>query len=104
MTSVNLYSTFVLSFRTGGNKMKSLQNFLLLFFISIILISCTKNNDNISSSVNNSDMVYVCTGPYAKAYHKDKDCKGLTNCSKEIKTISLNETQQMKRYSCRYCN
>ena len=29
--------------------------------------------------------VFVCTGPYAYAYHSKSDCPGLSNCSGEIK-------------------
>lgn len=34
-------------------------------------LSCGSRNSD------KSDIVYICTGPKAKVYHKYKDCRGL---------------------------
>lgn len=47
--------------------------------------------------------VYICTGQYAKAYHKNKNCSGLGNCKAEIKQVSLEEAKRKGRTPCRRC-
>ena len=36
-----------------------------------------------------SQVVYVCIGPYAYAYHSRSDCPGLGNCKGEIRYTCL---------------
>lgn len=40
------------------------------------------------------DNVYICTGPHARRYHKSATCKGLRNCSCEIKQVSLEKAKK----------
>lgn len=54
-------------------------------------------SDNVESSV------YICTGQYAKAYHKNKNCRGLGNCRGDIKQVSIEETMRMGRIPCESC-
>ena len=53
--------------------------------------------DNVESSV------YICTGQYAKAYHKSRNCRGLGNCRGDIKQVSIEEAKRMGRTPCGYC-
>lgn len=50
-----------------------------------------------------SEKVYICTGPQSKVYHKSDDCYGLTNCSGEIKRVTLSEAEDMGRRPCEIC-
>lgn len=54
-------------------------------------------DDNVESSV------YICTGQYAKAYHKSRNCRGLGNCRGDIKQVSIEEAKRMGRTPCGYC-
>lgn len=47
--------------------------------------------------------VYICTSKGAKVYHRYKDCKGLSRCSKQIKTVSVEQAKRMGRRECRIC-
>lgn len=47
-------------------------------------------------------MVYICTGPNAKVFHRYKDCKGLDRCSGDIISISLDEIIDYRR-PCKIC-
>lgn len=49
------------------------------------------------------DSVYVCTGPHARRYHKFASCKGLRNCSREIKKISLEQAKKLHKTPCHIC-
>lgn len=49
------------------------------------------------------DNVYVCTGPHARRYHKSASCKGLHNCSREIKKISLEQAKKLHKTPCHIC-
>lgn len=48
-------------------------------------------------------MVYICTGPQSKRYHKTPDCRGLRSCSKEIKEVTLEYAKKIGRTPCGYC-
>lgn len=51
----------------------------------------------------NSDMVYVCTGKYSKAYHCTTHCKGLDNCSGDIVKMDKQTAQRCNRHPCGFC-
>lgn len=57
----------------------------------------------VSVSYAQSKTVYVCTGPSAKTYHSTSECRGLSRCSKEVKSVTLEKAQKMQRRSCRVC-
>ena len=51
----------------------------------------------------NSNTVYICTGPQSKRYHKTADCRGLRSCSKEIRKVTLEYAKKIGRTPCGYC-
>ena len=60
--------------------------------------------DDCCESDNVENMVYICTGQYAKAYHRNKNCSGLGNCKGEIKQVSLEDAKRKGRTPCgKYC-
>lgn len=49
-------------------------------------------------------LVYVCTGQYADAFHVDRDCDGLWNCSGEIIIVDVaTAVVDMERHPCHFC-
>ncbi len=52
---------------------------------------------------NLENTVYICTGQYATAYHRNKNCSGLGNCKGEIKQVSLEYAKQKRRTPCKTC-
>lgn len=46
---------------------------------------------NLSSDL---DKVYICVSKTATKYHKSPRCKGLVECTHEIRKVSLKEAQQ----------
>ena len=51
-----------------------------------------------------SQIVYVCTGSYAYAYHSNSSCAGLNNCKGEIKYTNENyAAYTLKRVPCCLC-
>ncbi len=84
---------------------------LVLIFISFGLSLFGKGNSSIkeidtikthdSFESQNSQIVYICTGPYAYAYHSRSDCPGLNNCKGEI--ISTDISTAVNRYSRKPC-
>lgn len=50
-----------------------------------------------------SDGVYICTGPQSRRYHKSASCKGLRNCSREIKQVTLEQAKKLHKTPCRIC-
>lgn len=48
--------------------------------------------------------VWICTGPYAYAYHEDPDCWQLDNCSEDIEEVTLWEAENdYSREPCSEC-
>lgn len=54
------------------------------------------------TSLSKADIVYICTGPKAKVYHRSKHCGGLNNCSGTVKAVRLSEVSGHRR-PCRKC-
>lgn len=73
----------------------------IFIFYTIILIPNNKNNIYYTHNLLNT--VYICTGPKAKAYHSTLNCRGLSKCSSDIKTITLTEAKKIKRRACKIC-
>lgn len=77
---------------------------LLLAFISLTF----KYLDNQSYAHTDKDVVqgkynvYICTGN-SKIFHKTKKCKGLKRCSKEIKSVTIEQAKRMGRRECMMC-
>ena len=53
-----------------------------------------------NSGFNANSDVYVCKGKYAKKYHFDKDCRGLSNCKAAIVSMELQEAKDLGRTLC----
>jgi hypothetical protein len=51
-----------------------------------------------SSKINTT--VFICKGKYSKKYHYKKNCRGLSNCSTQIFTVTLEEAKRIKRTLC----
>lgn len=57
----------------------------------------------VNSTEGEAQMVYICTGPQSKVYHKTDDCKGLRSCSKDVKKVTLDKAKSMNRRACKWC-
>jgi hypothetical protein len=76
-----------------------MKRFLMLLALCMPL-AYTSNTHSTSSE---AQLVYICTGPQSKVYHKHSNCKGLRNCSKDIKQITLDKAKSMNRRACKLC-
>lgn len=47
--------------------------------------------------------VYLCMGPKGSAYHLTPNCRGLKNCSTQLKKMSEKEAVSKGRHACRFC-
>lgn len=70
-----------------------MRYYILIFILSIILSSCATSNKR----------VYICTGPYSRAYHKNSECIGLSRCSGDIEGITEDEAIDEGRHKCHFC-
>lgn len=73
----------------------------------LVIPPITTNNFTPSGSITTvhvllEDEVYICTGKYAKTYHR-KICGGAKNCKAEIEKVSKAEAEEMKRTPCGTC-
>lgn len=78
------------------NKLINKTFFTVLILLTNLLVinaqEIASNTDYFHPSVeinevsNNNQIVYVCSGQYAYAYHSIKDCHGLNNCKGDILT------------------
>lgn len=51
----------------------------------------------------NNTIVYYCTGPNAKKYHRSSNCKGLRKCSCSIVKCSKSEAEKKGFKPCKIC-
>ena len=71
-----------------------------LFFFFVGIVPHIYTNGTISTSFTSGQLVYICvTG---KVYHSTKDCRGLSNATHKIKSVSLSEAQKTRR-ACKIC-
>ncbi|MDE5869161.1 MAG: hypothetical protein K2H18_02920 [Muribaculaceae bacterium] len=71
----------------------------LLFTLTVcfLLSSCKgkPSSDELSE-------VYICTSEGAKAYHAKENCEGISNCSREIRKVGLEEVRGLRK-PCSFC-
>jgi hypothetical protein len=86
--------------------MKKILLILLFFNISFQCFSHEKENELIlnSSIENKEDVVYICGGDYAYAYHLTTECRGLNNCKGDVYyTTSYKAKYTYNRKPCCIC-
>lgn len=49
------------------------------------------------------NIVYICTGPQSKRYHRTSYCRGLDSCSDDIEEIDVSEAKDRGRTPCGIC-
>lgn len=64
--------------------------------------SYTEYDERITKCYNQSQ-TYICVSKGSRTYHKTKDCKALSRCSKQIKTVSVEQAKRMGRRECKIC-
>ena len=74
--------------------------YLLLILFLITLSSCVGHKRGKKAP---AGKVYVCTGPYARAYHKYRECEGLLKCSMDIELMDEAEALDCGLHLCSYC-
>ena len=81
------------------------MQFIKSVFIALALFSTiggttasTKRNTIIQSGT-----VYICTGPKARKYHSNQNCRGLNRCSGSIKSLSVSAAKSKGFTPCKIC-
>ena len=88
--------------------MRQLSITASLIALALFLAGCgNKKSVKVQSLYESGDdassIVYVCTGPSARAYHTNEGCKGLERCSDNIMEMTEQEAIDMGRHLCHYC-
>ncbi|SHI49351.1 hypothetical protein SAMN04488096_102105 [Mesonia phycicola] len=47
-----------------------------------------------------TENVYICKGPSSKKYHLKKNCRGLSNCSTDIYSVTKEKAKSLNRTLC----
>lgn len=76
---------------------------VLLLLASLIVTQLYRIPSLNNTIANRETYVYVCTGPNAKKYHSTSECRGLKNCSKEVKTVTLSYALEKGKTKCGIC-
>jgi hypothetical protein len=74
-----------------------------ILFTSSISYTTGENHSLYISKDSKGETVYICKGPSSKAYHNDKHCQGLRNCSTPIYSVDISEAIELGRKPCGYC-
>jgi hypothetical protein len=71
---------------------------------NLIKKNATNEKEEKVTNKKNFQVVYICTGSYAYAYHSRSDCPGLGNCKAEIKYTDENyAVNVLRRVPCCRC-
>ena len=65
--------------------------------IHLLIILCSLFT--LLSSFQSNKTVYICVSTATK-YHYDKYCRGLSNCTHEIRAVSLTDAKNVGRTLC----
>lgn len=68
----------------------------IIYFTNFIIPPCSLNKQG-------ETYVYICTGKNAYRYHNNIECRGLNQCSDEIKKVTLEYAKKKKRTPCKIC-
>ena len=91
---------------------------IILLLSAVAVLSCSdskqpqrdadgailKNGQFYDNREEETNMVYICTGKTAHAYHSTDDCYGIQSCKGDIEEVSLDEAVDMGRTPCHYCH
>ena len=86
-----------------------MKKILFLFAASALLCACGFNKESNDAAqeedtvIDESDIVYICTGPMSECYHCEEDCRGLQSCSDDVIIVSIDKAEEMGRRPCKYC-
>lgn len=58
---------------------------------------------NLTGDCYTEEIVYICTGPNSKRYHKSSHCRGFKHCSGSIQAITVSKAQAINRTPCKWC-
>ncbi len=76
------------------------RGFLIMCLLTIWVALPTQEYAYANTQEN---IVYYCTGPRSKKFHKTNKCKGLKHCSGELRKCSKEEAYKKGFTPCRYC-
>lgn len=69
-----------------------------------IIVAVVSTHYIVRAIQRNSDIVYICTGEYSRAYHCTLNCKGLDNCSADVIAIEKDRLpNRYRHHPCGYC-
>ena len=80
--------------------MKKALSILAVVIATLGLYSCTEVK---ASEQKKEAKVYICTGKYAKRYHRDSDCRGLGSCKGDVVLVPLSTAKKQGKTPCGYC-
>lgn len=69
----------------------------------MLAIGMAGQNTEASRNKKEEVAVYICVSKTAKRYHCDRDCRGLNNCTHEIKIVTVKEAEKRGLTPCKLC-
>ena len=84
----------------------------LAFAMAIALASCNGQSNSgdgddtdgaYSNYEDDNGSVWICTGKFAKKYHRDPGCWGLGNCKSAIIKVSVSSAESQGKTPCSKC-
>lgn len=74
-----------------------------IIIMLVVLLSAILTPIIVINIQRNSDKVYICTGKYSKAYHRNTYCKGLENCTGDVICVDKSDAKRKGKHPCGYC-
>ena len=92
--------------------MNVIMRYIKSVSLLIVLASCTESGNRrlpetgqfYNSQEQETGEVYICTGKKSHAYHSNKECFGLSSCSGDIETLTIEEAKEKGRTPCHFCH
>lgn len=102
---------FVLCGCSGNGKTSKAKDGTDTVYVSSTAVDTTSDSstdedgedETMDVTTTDDEAVYICTGGYAKRYHLDRFCSGLSSCRGDIEAVSLEEAEDEGRTPCHKC-
>ncbi len=76
---------------------------LLFLFLALTPLSFESSPVKQKYTQKIEQTVYICKGPESKRFHSHSSCRGLSNCSTQIFSVSQTEAERIGRTACQIC-
>ena len=101
---------FLIGNKNDYTTTEIMKKAMFTLFLILFCLACTdskklpKTGQFYDKQEKETGWVYICIGRSSHAYHSNRECFGLSSCSREILKVTLEDAQEDGRTPCHFCH